>query len=360
VTVQGETPTVPAADHQAADQLFTEIYAQHWDSIRRHIYFRLDQRHGHMAEDLAQTVFMRFWREYVLTGRLRDPDNARSVRALLKVMTQGPIRDFYELRSTQRDRSLDFTDPVNTPLINNGHTYALDSPELRAMVYSLEAAMDHMTACSEKWRALHKERYTLRSHLADDYLAARGGLTDDAKARIASRIEAADAEEGPALDAFRQACARVGKLRANIEAEAGVNWKSATGLPVAPETTAFRKGSYRNDRSVTHCPEGHLLEKDNVRFDKDGSRACRACKAAISAKTTAARVKNPTGRGARPTVSDDVINRARAILSDPNQAGRSLPSIAEQLGVSGATLLRRVPDYKDLRAAALETAGTAR
>lgn len=357
MTVPGENSAVPVSAHESPDELFTRVYNRSRESLVRHIYFRLDLRHADMAEDLAQEVFIRFWNRFVKTGCLKDPDNENMVYALLKKMAQGPIGDFYELCSTQRDRSLDFADPANTPIIANGHAYALDAPELRVLVDGIEAAMDHMVACSEKWRSLHKERHVLRGQLADDYLASRGGLTADAKARIADRLKDADTEEIAALETFRKACANVGQLRADIEAEAGVNWKSAVGMPVAPESTAFRKGVYRNDRSVTHCPEGHLLEKDNVNFGKDGSRRCRACDAAVTARFTA---KRRTGRTVPGTVTDDAIAKGRAMFADPATAHMTVQQIATAVGCSAATLSRRVPDHKALRASALTPAAAAR
>lgn len=348
MTVPAEAPTVPDVDPALA-AMFAAQYQRNWRMLCGYLAFRLDVRHAHLAEDMAQEVFLRIWRSYVLPGKLQRPDR---LWPLLRLTARSVLGDFYETKAS-RDRSLDFADPVNTPIVSTGHAYAGDVPALAGLVAELDAAMEHMTACSQAWRDLHKETYTLRGRLDDDYMAYRGGLTEDAKARTRARLAEADREEESALETFSGACQRVGQLRAEIEAEAGVNWRSAVGMPVDPEPTVFRKGSYRNDRSVTHCPEGHLLDTANTHFGEDGSRRCRACGAEREQQhKMSRRGTGTTGRTKRDTVADDAVATIRKMLADPAHADTPLADIAASVGCSKATLIRRIPDRNDLRRAA--------
>lgn len=348
MTVPGEASAVPVADPALVD-VFSAQYKRNWPMLCGYLAFRLDVRHGHLAEDMAQEVFLRIWRNYVLPGKLQRPDR---LWPLLKLTARSVLGDFYETKAS-RDRSLDFADPANTPIVTTGHAYASDVPGLASLVKELDTAMDRMTACSKAWRDLHKEVYTLRGRLADDYMAYRGGLTEDAKTRTRDRLAEADREEETALDTFRAACQRVGQLRSEIEAEAGINWRSAVGMPVEPEPTVFRKGSHRNDRTVTHCPEGHLLDKANTHFGEDGSRRCRACNAEREEQhKLARRGASQTGRTKRDTVADDAIATMRKLLADPAHADTPMATIAESVGCSAATLIRRIPDRHALRATA--------
>lgn len=338
MTVQGEkTSTVSVVDPANAE-MFAAQYARYWNTLCGYIALRVDDRHRHQAEDLAQEAVIRVWTQYALTGKLRAWDR---LWPLFKLSARSVLGDFYELKSS-RDRSLDFADPVNAPVISTGHAYALETPGLSSLVADLAQAMETMTARSTAWRDLHKERYALRAQLADDYMASRGGITDSAKARTQDRLADADREEETALEAFRLACRRVGQLRAEIESEAGANWQSVTGMPVESDTTPFRKGVYRNDRSVTHCPSGHLLDKDNTHFGEDGSRRCRACNAKDNEKQKLAR-RAQAVRPKRDTIAADAIATARALYLDPTNT-LTVAAIAREVGASPATLYRRIPE----------------
>ncbi|MEW1568285.1 hypothetical protein AB0454_35575 [Streptomyces sp. NPDC093509] len=336
MTVSGDTSAVATGARSHAD-LFTAAYEQNWDRLRKHITFvLLDWRHAHLAEDMTQDVFLKFWKNYVLPERLQAPDKCFP---LLKLMARSVVGDWYDTHASRTD-ALDLTDPANGPLMPNGHAYGHGTPGLAALVSELETAMNHMSTCSGVWRELHKERFVLHGYLADDYLAYRGGLTDAAKARHAARLQDADREEVAALETFRAACLRVGELRAEIEAAAGVNWRSASGMPAAHDTQPIA-GRYRNDLTITHCPAGHLLEKDNVQFAADGSRRCRPCATARQAPMTKARRGGV--REKRTTVDASTIETARTLYLDPENS-LSLAAIARQVGISTVTMYRRIPE----------------
>jgi hypothetical protein len=342
MTVAGEAPAVVDGD---LAEVFSAQYKRNWPMLRGYIARRLDTRHAHLAEDMAQEAFIQVWK-LAVAGKLYRLDR---LFPLLRLNARSVLGAFYETHAA-RERGYDFTDPANAPVLTTGHSYAVDTPVVADLVKDLEAAMRHMTACSTTWRALHKERFALRGYLADDYLASRGGLTDETKARHTVRLAEADQEEESALDAFRVACQTVGNLRAEIEAEAGVNWQSASGLPRIPDTTPTRRGVYRNDLSVTHCPAGHLLDKDNVNFGEDGSRRCRPCTTAQNAKCSTSRSAEPL-RPKRSTVDQAAIDAARAMYLDPDNE-LSLTAIARKVGTSKATLLRRVPELASRNAEA--------
>jgi DNA-directed RNA polymerase specialized sigma24 family protein len=253
-------------DLDAAAQQMTEIYGLYWERLRVFIWKRIDIREQHLAEDLASETFLELWRRYFLTGRVVDKPYG-----LLCTMARSQIGQHF-LRKGNLERSLDFTDPVNTPILATGHAYALERPDVVGLVRELDAAMETMQAASKTWRDAHKASHTHRT------LLQRDDLTQTSRQTLGRKLAAADAHEDATLGAFREACAEVGRIRAELESVAGPHWRSAIGLPVNPEITAVKAQSYRNNRALTHCPDGHLLDLNNTHFDEDGSRACRACK----------------------------------------------------------------------------------
>lgn len=339
MTVSAEA-AAPGVDRAVVEQQYTELYAEHWDRLVRFIRIRLDLHQGHLAEDLAQETFIQLWRK-MLKGTLGNPDTAY---VLLAVMARHVISGHYEKKSS-RERSLDFTDSVNTPLIGAGHSYAADAPELAPLAAELDAAMNRMSEASKIWREKHKESYKFRSLLSADYLASRGGTTPETRRRLAERLALADAAEAETLVSFQEACAVVGRLRAELETEAGPRWQSSTGMPTNPSITPTLKGRYRNDLSVTHCPAGHALDRDSTHFGEDGSRRCRPCHITEQGKARQEQRAAAAGTSQRrPTVKAELIDAARALLMDSSSANRSLKEIAESVGVSAATLHRRAPE----------------
>jgi DNA-directed RNA polymerase specialized sigma24 family protein len=346
VTVQVEQADLSAADLDTAAQQMTEIYDLYWERLRLFIWKRIDLHQEHLAEDLASETFLELWRRYFLAGRSVDKPYG-----LLCTMARSQIGQHF-LRKGNTERALDFADPTNTPLLATGHAYALETPDLIHLTSELDAAMDRMTQASKTWRTKHKDSHQIRSLLNDDYNASRGGLLPETKKDLKNRLEAADREESDALHTFRQACHRVGTLRAEVEAAAGPNWRSSTGLPVNPEITSPIKGRYRNDLSVTHCPEGHLLDLDNTHFGEDGSRSCRTC---TSARYQARRDAAPKHQ-APSTVTAKTLDAARQMLADPANVRLSIKAIADAVGASSTTLHARIPDLADLRRTAKERA----
>jgi DNA-directed RNA polymerase specialized sigma24 family protein len=348
VTVQGEAPAAPDVDLGAAAQQMTEIFNLYWDRLRVFIWKRIDIHQQHLAEDLASETFAELWRRYFLTGRGGSVDKPYG---LLCTMARSQIGQHF-LRKGSTERALDFTDPVNTPLIATGHAYALEAPGLNHLLAELDAAMDRMTEASKTWRAKHKDSHQLRSLLKDGYNASRGGLTAEGKRDLKARLDVVDREETEALHAFRGTCRRVGQLRAEMEATAGPNWRSSTGLPLNPEITSPRPGKYRNDLTVTHCPAGHLMDLHNTHFGEDGSRDCRACRNARHQ----ARQNIAAKHQASSTVTAETIDAARKMLADPSNAGLSIKAIAAAVGTSSTTLHTRIPDLASLRRTAKEKA----
>ncbi|MGY3341216.1 hypothetical protein ACVW0K_007409 [Streptomyces filamentosus] len=350
MTVQGETPAADV-DLGAAAQQMTEVYQQHWERLCVFIWKRLDLWQRDVAQDLASESFAELWARYFLTGRTVDRPYG-----LLCTIARSQIGQHF-LRKCNQERALDFADPVNTPILANGHAYGAETPELTLLTAELDAAMERMTAASQTWRDQHKETHRLRRLLADGHNASRGGLSPEAKQGLLSQLEVADRAEDQALLSFRDTCRTVGQLRGEMEVVAGPNWRSSTGLPQNPEITAPIKGKYRNDPSVTHCPAGHLLDLANTHFAADGSRDCRACR---NTRYEARRDVGPKPK-ARATTSLQTLVDARALLVDPANAHLSIAAIAAMVGVTAATLHRRIPGLAELRrdakAKAAELAG---
>lgn len=351
MTVQGDT-AIPTVDRDAAAQQMTDIYRLYWDRLRIFIWKRLDLSQEHLAEDLASETFLELWRRYFLAGRSVDKPYG-----LLCTMARSQIGQHF-LRMGNLERALDFTDPVNTPILATGHAYALEHPDTVSLVRALDAAMETMRAASKTWRDAHKDSHALRSMLAPGYNASRGGLTESTRETLRQKLDAADRHEDDTLQAFRVTCGHVGQLRAELESVAGPHWRSSLGLPTNPEITAPKAGNYRNDRSVTHCPGGHLLDLNNTHFEEDGARVCRACKNARYAVTREAVPGTTVG-----TISADVLDKARAMLADPAHASLSIQAIAQTLGISGATISERLAaevsarrSLKSVDPAAVETA----
>lgn len=340
MTVPGEISTVAAVDRAAADALFTEIYQQYADRVRVYIWMNLDVWQKQLAEDLTSETFIEVWRLHILTGRW---SNVEKPYGFLRLLARSKIGQHFSKKMHQ-ERALDFGDPVNTPLVVTGHAYALERPDVVDLVRDLDAAMERMSAASTAWRDAHKESHHLRSMMGDGYNASRGGLTDETKRQLGGRLDAADAQEEQLLRAFRDTCRTVGQARADLEAVAGPNWRSSTGLPTNPDHSPAWKGNYRNDRSVTHCPAGHLLDLNNTHFEEDGARSCRAC------RNTRYQARRPEpSQDVRKTVDSETLAQARRMLADPACAHLSVQAIAEAVGTSSITLYKRIPDLAQLR-----------
>lgn len=337
MTVPGQTPAVADDDREAAERQFTEIYAEHYARLCRFLRYRVSFRHIDRVEDLAQETFILLWKDYVLTGKLNDPENPFP---LLATIGKGRVAKFYRLFSNG-EFALDMGDPVNTPIFPVKHCYAVDSPHIAGLLRELDAAMDHMSQASKAWRDKHGESYTLRSRLFDTFHAGKGGLTPERRQQISADADAADAEETHLLDVFRTTCERVGALRAELEADAGPAWRSSLEMPVPRHARQGLHDGSLNDPSVTHCPAGHALTLANVHFGEEGQRRCRPCRLE---QQRDAKAKNPRMGTARATLSLDALDEAREVLSDPAQDHRELDEIVSAMGLSTTTLRRRIPE----------------
>jgi AraC-like DNA-binding protein len=343
VTVQGETPTVSVGDATDAEQLFTELYKGYARRVHSFIWWHLGIEYRALAEDLTQETFIAVWRS-LTTGKGFDPEKPYG---LLRYLARQQIGAYFS-KKKNNDFTLDFTDPVNTPLVTTGHAYALERPDTTDLVRDLDEVMEQMQAASKAWRDAHKESHRLRSLLGEDYNTSRGGITEATKERLREQLAEADQHEDETLHAFRDTCRRVGALRAELEELAGPNWRSGIGLPLHPEITPIRKGRYRNDPDVTHCPAGHLLDLNNTHFEEDGSRYCRACR---NDRYVAAREEaheaNP--RMFVRTTDPEKIVQARDMLTGADAVHLSIAAVAQKVGLSSVTLLKYIPDAAELR-----------
>jgi DNA-directed RNA polymerase specialized sigma24 family protein/AraC-like DNA-binding protein len=333
VTVQGE-------DSPVADAEFEAIFRQYFGQLSRFIRVRVQDAHRHLAEDLAQEAFIDLWNSFVKPGRLHEVERVYPLLATIARMT---ISSFYKTKSNILGAATDFSDPVNTPLIVTGHVYVHESPDLALLGRELNDAMAAMTAASKTWRDKDQTRGQLRRYLNDGNRYFLGGLTPETKARMQNDLADAEHAEAHALLAFRDACQAVAELRGELERAAGPNWSSSTGMPSSLGTRRREDGSYTSDPTVTHCPQGHLMDRDNTYFYDDGTRSCRYCAAARGEKNNQRRrAANPATREATQTTSPEVIEAARKMLTDPTQQ-LSLAKIADAVGVSTATLAKRLP-----------------
>jgi DNA-directed RNA polymerase specialized sigma24 family protein len=341
VTVQGETPAVLDAAHGAADQQFTVLFTEYWPRVRAYVWTRLRANETHLAEDLAQETLIRFWKGYVQTGKLESPDRCFG---LLATIARGVLSKHFA-RPRNHEGATDFEDPANRWLFPVTHAYAPDSPHLAALGRELENAMDHMAQASQLWRDKHAESYSLRIRLSDTYHAAKGGLTDERRRQIAIEADAAEVAEAELLVTFREACRRVGQLRAEVEAEAGPGWHTPMPQPVFQHhAEGPQEGSVSSDLSLTHCPAGHKLDLANVHFFEDGTRRCRQCRLDVQRASIARRPTRATSTTAKKTVATDALAKARAVLEDTAHDHLELKQAAQLTGVTESTMRRRLPD----------------
>ncbi|WP_331719525.1 sigma-70 family RNA polymerase sigma factor (plasmid) [Streptomyces sp. NBC_01259] len=333
------------------DQQFTELYAEYWPRIRRYIASRMDRGQAHLAEDLAQEVFIDFWRDYLLPGKeVFGPFALLCGMAKFRLLT-------HLSKKKNNEKALDFADPINAPIVATGHAYAHESPELSLSSRALEAAMEQMATASQTWRDANKKWHRLRTQLANESSANKGGLTAATRQRMTQELEAVDTGEVAALRDFRLICQQVGQLRAEVEAVGGGNWSSSSGMPASAGTRPCLAGS-RSDPTVTHCPKGHPLDRANTYFHSDGDRECRSCKSSRTAISQAGRrspVRATGGRSLTDTIPAEVLQQARDMLADPGYLHLPITQIAKQCGMAQSTLnLRLGSDVASLRRVARE------
>lgn len=348
MTVQAKAP-VPDVDLDAAHATFTTIFQEYAPRISAFIATRVDREQLHLVDDFTQETFILLWTSYVQQGRMTDVGRPFG---LLATIARTVIAKHYRTKNrTQLERTLDFSDPANTPVLATHHVYVSESPDLYQQCQELDAAMARMTEASKDWREKDKLRGRLRRSLQNDR-HWQGGMLADTRQRAQADAEAAERSEREALDVFRNACRTVATLRADLERAAGPNWRSSTGMPAS----AWKKApsdAWTTDPDRTHCPRGHALDRDTVVFTAEGARTCTRCKA------DAARPKTKKAPAGRRTVPLEVVERARELLVDPDNR-RSIRSVADELGLSEATLYHRIPNLSELRAQAYGTRALAR
>lgn len=324
---------------------FEEIFREYMPRIRKFIWTRLDIGQYHLAEDLTQETFSALWTHYLAKGQGVD-----SPFSLLCAIGKNQVLA-HQSWLKNNEMTLDYSDPATTPIVTTGHMYAADSPDLAHLSRELEQAMEEMTKASSTWRSANKAVARMAGSLHPD---AVSGLTPETKSRMEQQIDVADMQERATLESFRQACAEVGRLRSELEAAGGANWRSSTGMPPSAGTSPIRKGGM-SDPAVTHCPEGHLLDRRTTLFAEDGRKMCRPCRAAAYATK-----QKPEQRNGR-AVPQDVIDKARAMVNDPD-CTLSLAAIGQMVGATHQTLSNRLrPEMAARRARrAAAKAGAAR
>ncbi len=328
MTVAGEATAVPA------DQ-FTEAYRANRARLVRYTSVFLDRGQVHLAEDLTQDAFIMLWTDQA-AGRV-DFDRP-DLYGLLKLFARRAVHAHFKA-ARNNERTADLADPANGPL-TSGHSYAADVPHAALLVGELDDAMDRMAQASETWRNLNKESAQHRMRLDPAFREHLGGLSPARREAFEKQVREAEAREEKALEAFRARCLRVGQLRAEIEAVAGPNWRSSTGMPASQGKGAAL--SFARDSSITHCPKGHLLDRLNTAFTPEGERRCRACCRDKNFRNKPRKTAATASKGTRTTTDPAVIEQARALLADP-AAGHTIRSVAELLGIAQMTLYRAFP-----------------
>lgn len=353
MTVQAEELSVPAADRAAAERYLEDAYRQWWKPLTYFIYSRVDDRHRMHVEDVAADVFMTLWTDLSAGKEFRAP------WGLLCYLARQRISNIYKAAATEHEASVDFCDPGNGALAA-GSTYAAEQPEAASLLEELNEAMEVMAQASKAWRDMHKESYALRLRADGSDRDGIGGYTPETQQRLTEQFQqAAETERGLLAD-FRAACQRVGQLRADVEQVAGPRWNASSGGPTAAKPGNKRAGSVTSDLSITHCPDGHLMDLDNTNFSEAGDRTCRACKAENAREWWAKKNAGSPTKGRPATTPAESVAEARRLLSAPETADLSIREVARRTGMSHATLLRRVPDHRELRQAARSLLGASR
>lgn len=341
MTVSGETCT-GSTDQPAAEQ-FTEIYAEHWNRLRKYVHFTVPLHMTDLAEDFAQETFIELWR-HMLKGR-----PVTRPYGLLRFMAVRKIASHFAVKSNLDYKAVDMEDPATVAILNiSDHRYAANDPVLASLAAELDQAMLRMQDASASWRELHK-----KTHLLDQRIAS-GFDTERVKQNAATARQDRDS----ALVGLQEACGAVGAIRAELERVGGGDWKSSSGLPASVAGDGKgRAGSVASDNSRTHCDAGHRLDLDNSSFSAGARRSCRRCAEATVARSTG-RTRKGTDSSYRTAVTQVVLDRALAVLMDPANSHRTLNELAPEIGLSSQTLRRHFPNLGLRRRAAAVDAGT--
>lgn len=339
-----EEPTAPTVDRAAAEKLYEDAYRRWWKPLTYFIAARISERHRSSAEDIAAETFIEVWTNFAMRGK-----DIGSVWGLLCHIARHRISGFYGRLAAERETSVDFSDPVNRS-IEAGHSYAANQPEAASLAAELNDAMEVMADLSKKWRDAHTKTSLYRSRLEG------GAFPMRPETRVAAEQKLADlmADRDQTLKDFRQACARVGELRRDLEAAGGPNWCSSTGQPPTQQRNWTRDLGTMSDPTRTHCDDGHELTLENTHFTYKGAKRCRTCMEVTWRASRAAnppkykpKAKAPGERAQpKPKVPEETIQRARELLKNPDL---SIRQVAAMVGVGKSTLSARIPDMDQLR-----------
>jgi len=339
----GVRPTIALAD---AEGRLEDIYRRWWRPLTYFITARVNVRHICHAEDIAAEVFVQVWTDFLSQGRdVYDP-----AFGLLCYLARFRIAGFYSDLIHQREATVDLGDPVNQRVLT-GHSYAIARPDIALLASELDTALENMNALSKQWRTQHSETARLRTDLESDLKT----FTPKTRQAKQERLDAMLAESDRLLKDFRAACTIVGDLRRDLEATGGPNWQSSTGMPPTQAVNSA-KGQYNmSEPTRTHCDDGHELTLENTLFTEKGAKRCRTCMAASWRKGRADRKAAglPRIRKGRPhvertpAIAPETVERARQmLLDDPTLP---ISKVAELLNVNNSTLWEQLPDIRETR-----------
>lgn len=250
-----------------AEEQFVALYEQYRRRVAEWFWYRLPAGPQHLADDLTQETFIVVW-DHLSKGRGIDYPFA-----FLKTVAKGRLSMHF--RSPLRGAAVtpvDFAGVVTVEVeLAIEHRYATGDPELAMVAAELDTALERMRAASARWRELHAEVAKYRASSERHKSAATAGQRL-AKAERTARLR------DEALPELQEACRMVGRLRGEMERLGGSGYRSSTGWPPSPALDGSMRRGALSDPTVRQCPDRHCLDDlDNVRFQEDGTRRCRAC-----------------------------------------------------------------------------------
>lgn len=200
------TVAVPAPS--AADvEHFNEVYRKHAHGLVRFARQIIYTGQNTLAEDIVQDALTEYWRTFVLPGRYDGTDVFSLLATIVRRKLAHHLRRRYE-----RDRPVDFTDAVNTPvdaLIANGRRMGTD-PQIAV---SIDTALDVLSEAIKVWR---RRRYAVAG-VKGGTASVRARIGEERAARfaesIADRLARAEAAEIEARAVVLAAWAEVARLR---------------------------------------------------------------------------------------------------------------------------------------------------
>lgn len=335
-------------DQTAAVHRFEDIYRQWWKPLVYFITARISSRHISQAEDIAAEAFSELWTGFLAKGR----DVYEPASGLVFFLGRRQIAAFYSALIHQREATVDLGDALNQRLLR-AHSYAIERPDVALLAAELDTALENMNALSKKWRTQHSETGRLRTDLesgARDFLPA----TRQAKQE---RLDTMLAHSDQLLTSFREACTLVAELRRDLEAVGGPNWQSSTGMPASASRNYTKGQGTMSEPTRTHCGDGHELTLDNTLFTPKGAKRCRTCMAVSwrAAREARKAAGVPRSRGNRPrprvertpAIAPDIVARARQMLLDDPQL--PMNHVAALLNVSNSTLWEQLQDVRQER-----------